>query len=144
MDITYCITPFLAWFIGGSLKFTVNSIQHRRLVFKNIDHCGFPSNHSCIVSSMAALIALREGINNPYFGLAVTIAFIVIMDACSLRRQIGKQASLINLLAANKSGISPLRERVGHNLLEILAGIATGCLTALLVNFISLKYIALS
>ncbi|TXH36733.1 MAG: divergent PAP2 family protein [Burkholderiaceae bacterium] len=133
MDLAYLVTPGVAWLCAGSLKFVVNSIRARRLAFGLIGYGGLPSNHSAIVSSMAALIALREGLAEPAFGVAVTLAFIVILDASSLRRQVGKQAEVINRLALQNGQSATLRERMGHTPLEIAAGILVGVTVAWLV-----------
>ena len=129
MDLTYVLTPFIAWLVAGTLKFIVNSVRAGKLAFGMIGYGGLPSNHSAIVSSMATVIALREGVGHPAFGVALTLAFIVVLDASSLRRQIGKQAQMINRLAdLSDSKSKLLRERIGHTPVEILAGITTGCL----------------
>jgi len=136
----YLITPFLAWLVAGILKFIINSIRAKRLAFDLIGYGGLPSNHSAIVSSMATLIALKEGINTPAFGVAIAFAFIVILDASSLRRQVGKHAITINeLVAASKiQSSNKLRERMGHTRIEIFAGILTGIFVAyLLFNWAS-------
>ena len=112
--------------MAGVTKFIVNSIKARQWAFGLIGYGGLPSNHSAIVSSMAALIALKEGIGHPAFGVAITLAFIVMLDANSLRRQVGKQAQAINQLATNTPNPSRLRERMGHTRLEIAAGIVVG------------------
>ena len=101
MDASYALTPLLAWLVAGVTKFILNSIKARQWAFGLIGYGGLPSNHSAIVSSMAALIALKEGIGHPAFGVAITLAFIVMLDANSLRRQVGKHAEAINKLAAN-------------------------------------------
>ena len=132
MDIAYAITPFVAWLVAGITKFAINSLRAKRLAFDLIGYGGLPSNHSCIVTSIAALIAIRQGIDNPAFGIALTLAFIVILDANSLRRQIGRHAQIINQL--NPSDTAPLRERIGHSRAEIVAGIMTGIFSAWLVN----------
>jgi acid phosphatase family membrane protein YuiD len=139
MDFTYAVTPFLAWLTAGCLKFLINSLKARRWAFGQIGYGGLPSNHSAIVASTAALIALREGISHPAFGVAVTLAFIVMMDASSLRRQVGRQAEAINRLSAASSlgDIPPLRERMGHTKIEMLAGMLVGIGVALLVQRIS-------
>ena len=134
-EFSYLLTPFLAWLTAGILKFLVNSFRARRLAFDLIGYGGFPSNHSAIVSSMVALIAFKQGINTPAFGVAVTLAFIVILDASSLRKQVGKHAEAINKLnlLSTRDSMS-LRERMGHTRLEIFAGIVAGLLVAYLVN----------
>lgn len=126
-DFVYLLTPFLAWLFTGILKFLVNSFKARRFAFDLIGYGGFPSNHSAIVSSMVALIALKEGINSAPFGVAVTLAFIVILDASSLRRQVGKHATEINKLNFSSGTNSVvLRERMGHSRMEIFAGMVVG------------------
>lgn len=137
MDYLYLVTPFVAWLVAGVTKFVINSIRAKKLAFGLVGYGGLPSNHSAIVSSMVFLIALLEGINTPEFGVAITLAFIVLLDANSLRNQVGKQAQAINQLQTD-SDIKPLRERMGHSRIEILAGVVVGGLVALsLVTFLS-------
>lgn len=132
MDPSYLITPFLAWLVAGGTKFAISSLRLRRWAFDQIGYGGMPSNHSAIVSSMAVLIGLHEGLAHPAFGVALTLAFIVVMDALSLRRQLGRHAVAINRLAAPDDA-TPLRERVGHSRAEIVAGVVVGAVTALAV-----------
>lgn len=123
----YLILPFFTWLITGSSKFVVNCIKEKRLAFDLIGYGGMPSNHSAIVSSITTLIALKEGIDTPQFGIALSFAFIVLLDASSLRQQIGKQAIRINEIS---QGQPKLRERIGHSTLEILAGLMVGSVCA--------------
>ncbi len=133
-ELSYLYTPFIAWFATGILKFLINSLKARRFAFDLIGYGGLPSNHSAIVSSIASLIALHDGINTPAFGVAIALAFIVILDASSLRRQVGKHAAAINKLNSLISDASiSLRERIGHTCIEILAGVVTGSAVAYLV-----------
>jgi acid phosphatase family membrane protein YuiD len=122
MELCYLVTPFLAWLVSGTLKFIINSVKTKQFAFALIGYGGLPSNHSAIVSSMSALIAFKEGINHPAFGVSITLAFIVILDASSLRHQVGKHAITLNRL----TGTTDLRERVGHTLVEIAAGVLAG------------------
>lgn len=133
MDLAYALTPMLAWPVAGGLKFAINCVQARRLAFDLIGYGGLPSNHSAIVTSMATLVALREGVGHPAFGVAVTLAFIVVLDANGLRRQVGKQAAALNALGGDRV----LRERMGHSRLEILAGIAVGAAVAAAVHSVA-------
>jgi len=135
IDASYLLTPFMAWLVAGITKFLINSIRAKSLAFEQIGYGGLPSNHSAIVSSMVFLIALREGIAHPAFGIAVTVAFIVMLDASSLRRKVGQQAELINqLMTKTGEEFKPLRERMGHSPVEIAAGVGIGFVVAWLVN----------
>lgn len=135
MDYSYALTPFAAWLVAGVMKFAINSLKAGKPAFGLIGYGGLPSNHSAIVSSMAALIAFKEGVGHPAFGVALTLAFIVMLDANSLRRQVGKHAQAINQLAAGaQQDIPALRERMGHTRIEIGAGIAVGIAVAAVVS----------
>lgn len=80
------------------------------------------------------MIAMREGVSHPAFGVAIALAFVVMLDANSLRRQVGRHAKAINLLSTNSSA-EPLRERMGHTRIEIAAGIVVGIFSAWFINY---------
>lgn len=126
MDITYLVTPVLTWMVVGPIKFLISSVRLRRWAFDLVGNGGFPSNHSAVVSSMATLIALREGMDHPAFGVAVTLAFIVMIDANSLRQHVGRHAVSLNRLHDGKEDYIVLRERMGHTKVEITGGVLTG------------------
>jgi len=133
----YLVTPCLAWLVAGTLKFLINSIRAKRFAYDLIGYGGLPSNHSAIVSSIAALIAFKDGINTPAFGVAIALVFIVILDANSLRRQVGKHAAAINQLTSvtKINFANKLRERMGHTRIEIFSGVLIGVLVSYLVCF---------
>jgi acid phosphatase family membrane protein YuiD len=134
MEIIYLVTPVLTWMVVGPIKFLISSVRLRRWAFDLVGNGGFPSNHSAVVSSMATLIALREGMDNPAFGVAVTLAFIVMIDANSLRQHVGRHAVAINRLHDGTAEYVVLRERMGHTKIEILGGILTGIGMGFLIN----------
>jgi len=136
LDLAYLVTPLITWITVGPIKFLINSIKARQWAFNLVGNGGFPSNHSAVVSSMATLIALREGIGHPAFGVAVTLCFIVIIDANSLRQHVGRQAAAINRLADGKPGHKTLRERMGHTVVEIIGGLCTGVIVGHVVHAI--------
>lgn len=144
MDFSYLLTPFITWLLVGPIKFVITSVRQRRLAFDLVGNGGFPSNHSAVVTAMATLIALREGIGHPAFGVAVTLCFIVMIDANSLRQHVGRQAAAINRLDRAGLDADPqrkrLRERMGHTLVEISGGIVTGILVAVAINALPLRF----
>ena len=128
----YLITPFFAWLVCGITQFVVNCLKERRLAFDLIGYGGMPSNHSGIVSSMASLIAFKDGIDTPAFGVALTLASIVILDASSLSKQIGKHAKALNHLEYYQG--DKLGERIWHSKLEILFGMIIGIIIGFLLQ----------
>jgi acid phosphatase family membrane protein YuiD len=137
MDYSYFVTPFLAWLAAGFLKFIINSIKAKKFAFGLIGYGGLPSNHTAIVTAMPALIFFKGDIDSPIFGVAITIAFIVMLDASSLRKQVGYHAYSINKILKNDSTHKLLRDRMGHTPLEILSGVFVG----LLVSYSVFKFI---
>ena len=134
MDFTYLLTPGVAWLFAGATKFLINSARSRRWAFGQIGYGGLPSNHTAIVTSMATLIGLKAGVDHPAFGVAIALAVIVILDASSLRMQIGKHAKTINLLVKNNNYQAPtLREKMGHTSIEIFAGAIVGISVAVVM-----------
>jgi len=126
MDLAYLLTPLITWITVGPIKFLINSARARRWAFDLVGNGGFPSNHSATVASMATLIALREGMGHPAFGVAVALAFIVVIDANSLRQHVGRHAAALNKLGEKTEGYQWLRERMGHTKVEIIGGLLTG------------------
>ena len=60
MGFSYALPPFPAWLVTGVMKFVINSIKPKQLIFGLIGYGCLPSNHSSIVISMAALIAFKK------------------------------------------------------------------------------------
>lgn len=136
-DLSYPLVPFAAWLVAGTTKFTVNSIRARRLAVDLIGYGGLPSNHSAIVTSALVLVALREGFDHPAVAVGAALAFVVLIDASSLRRQVGRQAAALNDLGATDPAGQPLRERMGHSRIEIISGILVGAATAYAVDLVA-------
>lgn len=135
MDSGYLILPFVTWLLTGILKFLINSLKSGRVALDQVGYGGMPSNHSAIVTSMVVFIALREGLSHPALGVAVTIAFIVMLDANSLRGHISNHAKVINTLNVDREKYK-LRERIGHTKAEIIAGALFGSCVAWLFNML--------
>ncbi|KXG10705.1 divergent PAP2 family protein [Anoxybacillus rupiensis] len=105
---------------------------------------GMPSSHSAGVTSLATFIGLKKGMRTIDFALAALFGLIVMYDAQGVRRQAGELAIRLNDLAEEVMRLeqSPkqkwyeqkkewIRERLGHQPIEVMAGallgIATGC-----------------
>ncbi len=125
--MTYFLMPFAAWFFAGSLKYAINRIRFGAEANNLVGYGGFPSTHTTIVTTIVWYIGLTEGINNSIFGVALAMAFIVVIDSLSLRKNIGKHAKILNKLIDDDQ---KLREKMGHTPIEVLGGIFSGFLVS--------------
>lgn len=136
MSISYAAAPFVGWLAADAIKSLIKSVKTRRMQIELLSYGGLPSSHASVVSTTATLIGARAGTETPEFGLAITFAILFIVDAVNLRQWVGEHAKVLNRLRADQIDHPPLRERVGHTLLEILAGIALGVGCGLLLDWI--------
>ena len=127
-NLGYVTAPVIAYVCAGSLKFAINSMRVRNLAFSQIGLGGMPSTHTTIVSSVLALVGFREGIASPSFGIALALTMIVIVDALDLRRKVGRHATVLRRLVPTDLDERHLRERMGHNPLEVGGGLILGTL----------------
>ncbi len=98
-DLVSCVllAAVASWFIAQALKVVFYAIKYH--VFK-IDRLwgagGMPSSHSSFVSTLAIMICRKEGFGSVEAALALCFAFIVMYDACGVRREAGQHAREIN------------------------------------------------
>lgn len=85
-------------------------------------HGGMPSTHSAFVTSLLIVVGNKEGLESTMFGIATTFACIVWYDAIFVRSQVGQQAKVLNVMQQ----FQQFSERIGHSLMEVIAGICFG------------------
>ncbi len=124
----YVIAPFVGWIVAGSLKFLINSLASGKLAFDKVGLGRLPSTHTTVVCTTAAVVGFADGFATPVFGIALTLALVVIIDALDLRRHLESHAVAINRVGKQRVDWTILRERLGHRPHEVLAGIALGAL----------------
>lgn len=128
----------LAWFLAQFIKLVIHLILHKEFdITKMWSSGGMPSSHSSFVCSSAASIGMIHGLQSSMFALSSIFSFVVMYDACNVRRAAGEQAKIINLLKKNWVGLTPkvmetdLKELLGHTPLQVLAGCALGIVTGI-------------
>ena len=96
-----------------------------------------PSSHSAIVIALATLIGKDLGVDSPIFAVTLIFAFIVMYDACGVRRAAGKQAKVLNEIV-NTRGLSnlqvqeKLQEALGHTPIQVFVGALIGLIAGLI------------
>lgn len=114
----YIMVPLGLWFAIQTFKILHDLVKTKKFNFKRIMGAGgMPSSHSGVVVSLATLIGKDQGLDSPIFAVAFTFAFIVMYDACGVRRAAGKQAKLLNKIieTPNLTGM-----QVTERLVEVL------------------------
>ena len=96
-----------------------------------------PSSHSAVVTSVATVIGKYEGVDTPIFALALIMAFVVMYDACGVRRAAGKQAALLNKIIETPglTGVQvseKLVEVLGHTPIQVFVGALLGVIAGLI------------
>lgn len=128
----YIYIPLILWFVIQLFKVLCDIIKNKKIDFRRIMGAGgMPSSHSAVVTSITTLIGKDQGFNSPIFALAFVFAFIVMYDACGVRRAAGKQAAVLNKIIQTPrlTGIEiseKLVELLGHTPIQVLAGAAIG------------------
>ena len=133
----YIYVPFFLWFGIQLFKLIYDLITTKKFNFKRIMGAGgMPSSHSAVVAGLATLIGKYEGVSSPIFALSFIVAFIVMYDACGVRRAAGKQAELLNKLVETPglTGIQVserLVEVLGHTPVQVFVGALIGVIVGL-------------
>ena len=134
----YIVVPLLLWFLIQVFKVIYDLITTKKFNFKRIMGAGgMPSSHSAIVTGLATLIGKYEGVDTPIFALALIVAFVVMYDACGVRRAAGKQAALLNKIVETPglSGVQVserLVEVLGHTPTQVIVGALIGVIVGLI------------
>ncbi len=102
---------------------------------------GNPSSHTSTVATLTILLGYYYGFDSPYFSISFIISSIVIVDALSVRREVGKHAKTMNeifhetILGKRLKEIidvQTFKELVGHSGPEVFMGFLLGLFIAVL------------
>jgi len=123
MDYAYLIIPLIVVVGSQAIKLTTDGIRGNfdiRNFF--ITYGGMPSSHTALAVSVTTLVGLRQGITSALFAVALCFTLLVMRDAMTVRYILGKQGQALNQLLHTQSGTTRFPERLGHSMLEVLAG----------------------
>lgn len=135
----YLYVPFVAWLCAQLIKLSLKAVMGDADLKYLYASGGMPSSHSAVVCSLAAYTLFQQGFMSPLFGVTAVIAGIVMYDSFGVRRSSGEQAKTVNKLIddmlrngniRNSEEYGRVREILGHQPLEVLAGAILGVLIA--------------
>ena len=132
----YWLVPVLTWIGIQLFKFIYDRVETGKWHIERLTGSGgMPSSHSALVMCLATIVGKNFGINTPVFGVAAIFAGVVIHDAAGVRREVGKQAKIINeiLLKKGITGEEKLKELVGHTPFQVLIGSIIGFIIGIIM-----------
>ena len=134
------ICSFAAWLGAQVLKSILFIVKNHRFDFQVlVSSGGMPSSHSATVTSMVTAVAKVCGTGSAEFAVAFILAFIVMYDACGVRRAAGEQAKVLNRIVLDiqkgdtKYLDKKLKELIGHTPVQVLGGALFGILLAVFI-----------
>ena len=121
------IVALISWFVAQAVKIPIHYLVEKEWDFKRFfGSGGMPSSHTAMVISTAVMVGTLNGFHSPVFAVAVVLAFIVMYDATGVRRETGRQATVINQILQDVLINGKLKELVGHKPIEVVGGVAVG------------------
>ncbi len=130
------------WMVASILKILINWRSTRRIDFHYLTSLGgMPSAHSSTVSALATSVGLSDGFSSTIFVITLIFALVIMLDASTVRRAAGLQATLLNqvvdvMLTQHHLPTRKLREILGHTRTEVLVGMLVGVAIAIIINLL--------
>ncbi|OIP13478.1 MAG: hypothetical protein AUJ99_01975 [Caldisericum sp. CG2_30_36_11] len=136
--IAAVISSFLAQFMKIIVTHSEGKNFQWNLFFSS---GGNPSSHTSAMTTLTLLLGARYGFNSPYFSITFVLSGIIIVDALSVRREVGEHSKTLNEIFADKIlgkrlheivDVKIFRELIGHTVFEVFTGFLLGILVAVL------------
>ncbi len=129
----------LSWFLSQLAKVVRGMKREKRFNFRWLfDTGGMPSSHSASVASLATVVGLYYGFHSIPALMAFVYSIVIMFDAAGVRRNVGRQASILNKMMSDLEqkghlGETRLKELLGHTPTEVFAGALIGISLAMLI-----------
>ena len=132
------IIPICSWGLSQLLKVIIVLIRQGQLDLRYlVISGGMPSSHSAMVSALATVLALVEGVGSAVFGISAVFALVVMYDAAGVRQSVGQQSIVLNRILRDLRARRPmtewgrdLREFIGHTSYQVVVGGLLGIFVA--------------
>ncbi len=129
-----------AWLVAQVSKIIYESIRYGFSVRRLAGGGGMPSSHSATMIGLTAGCLLTHSALSPEFAIAVFLSMVVMYDAMGVRYETGQQAKILNKMRERdiEEGReplfdTPLDEKMGHTLSEVIAGAVIGIAAAIIM-----------
>ncbi len=129
---------FVGWALAQTIKIILGIVREKRFNFRwLVSTGGMPSTHSAAVSALTTVVGFYYGVGSIPFAMSLVFSLIIMFDAAGVRRNVGKQASILNnilddIYANREIGEEKLKELLGHTPIEVFVGAAIGFLVVVI------------
>lgn len=135
------IASIISNIVAQALKVLFTYLVEKEWDFRMfISTGGNPSSHTATVTTLTILLGAKYGFDSPYFAIAFIFSSVVIVDAISVRREVGKHAKTMNDIffetplgkrLRETVDVEVFKELVGHSGIEVFIGFLVGLLVAI-------------
>lgn len=123
----------IGWFLAQALKIPIYYFVEKEWDWSRFHGSGgMPSSHTAMCVAATALAGALHGFDSALFGLGVVFTSVIMYDATGVRRETGRQATIINrildmvLVKGKPISDVELKELVGHKPIEVAVGALLG------------------
>jgi acid phosphatase family membrane protein YuiD len=100
-----------------------------------------PSSHSATVLGLTTAAALKDGFGSTTFAISAILSIIVIIDACGVRYETGKQSKMLNkivqeMFTDTENAETHFKEFIGHTPLQVFVGAVLGIIVGIIMFFV--------
>ena len=125
------LAGIIAWCLAQFLKFVIEGVKTGKFNAKMLVFPGkMPSAHTSTIVAVTASVYLLEGFSN-LFMLSLFVAFVVMYDTVTSRKQVGIITQALNATLRKK-----IRYFEGHTVPQMVVGAIIGIAIACLVKWI--------
>lgn len=123
----------IGWFLAQALKIPIYYLVEKQWDMRRFfGSGGMPSSHTAMVVALTMMIGAEHGFDSGLFAVSAVFSSVVMYDATGVRRETGRQATIINrlveevLIKGKRITDDQLKELVGHKPIEVAAGALLG------------------
>ncbi|MFA6304974.1 MAG: divergent PAP2 family protein [Patescibacteria group bacterium] len=122
----YFLIPIAISLIVHGIKLILDFSKGRFSWHKSMHYGGMPSSHAALVTSLATIIYLNQGLSAA-FGISFVLAVIVMRDAIGFRGYLSEHGRVLNKLIKDlpdeeEYKYPVLQETIAHTWAQIIVG----------------------
>lgn len=124
---------FIGWFMAQTLKIPIHYLVEKEWdVHRFHGSGGMPSSHTAMCVAATVMVGALHGFDSAAFAVGAIFSSVVMYDATGVRRETGRQATIINriletvLIKGQPISDVELKELVGHKPIEVACGALLG------------------